>query len=312
MMNTDGVQDSFPVRIRKSKNFQDFVDGITLTAIAALLIVVIMLYVTTISFSTDFSLKQIGFEAVILYAATVSISLLARKYSRRKGKATQRYNEAAERVEANNQFIIERGYSAKAGAYCRKWEDTELRSARMKVLASVAISVDDFESKYIKYNKRELVAHFPDLTEDEIKVILAAKRIKRLRYDERYLTAADEINGRHSPSGGFKARTADRINTVQMFVTGAISGLFSASLIVTVVADPSWATIVTCAIKVIMIVIFGVFNIIGGYNMSAVKEARELADKADEQSRFIRWCDTQKAEDNASAAKELSAEKIGV
>lgn len=294
MIDLNGARENLPVKIKKSRSFQDFVDGITLTAIAALLIVVIMLYITSISFSADLSLKQIGYEGVILYAATVSISLLARKYSRRKGKATQSYLKAAERVENNNHIIIISGYSSMARDYCRAWEDAELYSARMKVLSAVGISVEDFEKKYIKFNKTELMSRFPELSEDEVATILEAKKIKRLKYDEKYLTASDSVNGRHSPSGGFKVKTADKFNLVQTLVTGALSGLFSATLIIEVVSNPSWGSIVTCAIKVMMIVIFGVFNIISGYNLSAVKEVKELNEKADEQERFIRWCNESK------------------
>ena len=308
MLNTNFESDNFPVRgkLRKNRTFQDFVDGITLTAIAALLIVIVMLYITTISFSTDFSLKQIGYEGIILYAATVSISLLARKYSRRKGKGTQAYLKAATRVEEYNHIIINSGFSSKTSAYCRNWESKELASTRTALLSSAGISLSDFETKYLKYNKRELKSHFPDLSEYELQTILRTKKIKRLKYDEKYLTASDAISGRHSPSGGFTVRMADKVNMVQTFITAAISGLFSASLIIEVVANPSWATIITCAAKLIMIVIFGVFNIIGGYNMSAVKEVRELNEKADEQARFVHWCE----QDNSEKLKEKAAEKL--
>lgn len=318
MIELDGVQPNFPAKLRKNRTFQDFIDGITLTAIAALLVVVIMLYITTISFSAEFSLKQIGIEGVILYAVTVSISLLARKYSRRKGKATQSYIKAITRVDENNHKIISGGYSPRTAEYCRRWEEAELCAERTKVLAAVGITVDDFVNKYLKYNKRELAAKYPDLTEDEVKTILAAKRIKRLKYDEKYLTTSAETGGRHSPSGGFNARTADKINIIQMFITGALSCLFSAMLIIEVVANPSWGTIVTCAVKIIMIVIFGVFNIIGGYNLSAVREARELGEKADEQERFMRYCDSIAAPKKEEATTEkmvaaaLSPTEIGV
>lgn len=309
-MNIDGVRDNFPVCIRKNKNFQDFVDGITLTAIAALIVVVIMLYVTTISFGTDFSLEQIGFEGLILYFATVSISLLSRSFSRRKGRNTAQFIAAYEKVEANNQTIIDDGYSARASEYCRKWEDTELRSARTKVLSCVGIAVEEFESKYIKYNKKELKERYPELSADELKTIAAAKRVKRLKYDESYLTVSDKVYGRHSPSGGFKTRTVDKIDTARMLLTTAIASAFSASLILEVVADPSWSTVVACAIKVIMIIIFGVFGMVGGYNLSAVRETRELNEKADEQARFIKWCGGSPAKEKATAEAAAIPESI--
>lgn len=290
-LDLNGARENFPLRVRKSKNFQDFVDGITLTAIAALVIVVIMLYITTISFNADFSLKQIGIEGLILYFATVSISLLCRSYARRKGRNTKAFSSAFARVEEYNQRIIENGYSARTTEYCRLWEETELRSARTKILSSVGISVEHFEKAYLKYNKSELKQRYPELSSGEVAAILKAKKIKRLKYDESYLTVSDKVYGRHSPSGGFKNHTAEKMSTVRLFITGAVSCAFSASLVMEVVADPSWATIVTCAVKVILIVIFGVLNIVGGYNSSAVREPRELEEKADEQARFIKYCE---------------------
>ena len=290
MIDTSGVRDNFPMRIRKNKTFQDFINGITLTAIGALILVIIMLYITSISFSTDFSLNQIGLEGVVLYLATISISLLSRSYARRKGREAKQYVAARERVEEHNSTIIQSGLSARTSEYCRKWEDAELYSARLKVLSAIGISVEDFVTKYVKYNKHELIEKYPNLSEDEVKVILAAKRIKRLKYDESYLTATDKGYGRHAPSGGFNTHTLDIIRIAQVFVTAAISCLFSASLVLEVVANPSWETVVACAIKVIMIVVFGVFGMVGGYNLSAVRETRELGEKADEQARFIKWC----------------------
>lgn len=310
MMNIDGVRDNFPVRICKNKNFQNFVDGITLTAIAALIVVVIMLYVIPISFGTDFSLKKIGYEGLILYFATVFISLLSRSFSRRKGRNTPQFIAAYKKVEENNQIIIDNGYSACISEYCRKWEEAELRSERIKVLSSVGISVEEFESKYIKYNKKELKERYPELSADELKTIAAAKRVKRLKYDESYLTVINKAYGRHSPSGGFKTQTMEKINTARIMLTTAITSVFSASLIFKVVADPSWETIVVCAVKVITIIVFGVFNMVDGFNLSAVRETRELNEKAEEQARLIKWCGGSPAKEKATAEAAAIPESI--
>lgn len=291
MINTDGVQENFNVKIRRNRTFQDFVNGASLFTIGILFVVVVMLYITQIAFDTNFSWKQIGLEAVILYFATVSISLLSRSYARRKGRSTDKYVKALESVEDNNQIIINNGYSAKAYYYCRAWEEAELRAERARVLASVVISVDEFEEKYIKYNKQELKQRYPELSADELKVILAVKKIKRLKYNETYLTATNAINGRHSPSGGLKTDTVFKIDTARIVVTTAISSLFAVSIIVEVISNPTWETILQCVIKVAMIVVFAAIGVVGGYNFSAHKEARELDEKAAEQTRFIKWCD---------------------
>lgn len=290
MIDTNGVQQNFNVRIRRNRTFQDFVNGASLFTIGILFVVVVMLYITQIAFDTDFSWQQIGLEGVILYFATVSISLLSRSYARRKGRGTEKYTKAYERVEGNNHIIIDNGFSAKAYYYCRAWEEAELRAERAKVLSSVAISVQEFEEKYIKYNKEELKERYPELSADEVKTILLAKKVKRLKYNETYLTATNDVNGRHSPSGGLKTKTVFKIDTARIVVTTAFSSLFAVSIIIEVISNPSWETILECVIKVAMIIVFAAIGVVGGYGFSVYKESRELDDKADEQERFIKWC----------------------
>lgn len=290
MINTDGVQKNFNVKIRRNRTFQDFVNGASLFTIGILFVVVVMLYITQIAFDANFSWRQIGLEGVILYFATVSISLLSRSYARRKGRSSEKYTKAYGRIEDNNRVIIDKGYSAKAYYYCRAWEEAELKAERAKVLSSVAITVQEFEEKYIKYNKRELIARYPDLSADEIKTILLAKKIKRLKYNETYLTATADSAGRHSPSGGLKTKTVFKIDTARIVVTTAFSSLFAVSIIIEVISNPSYQTILECVIKVAMIIVFAAIGVMGGYGFSANKESRELDDKADEQERFIKWC----------------------
>ena len=113
-----------------------------------------------------------------------------------------------------------------------------------------------------------------------------------MKYDESYLSVYDRNGRRISPSGGIKTKTVVRLQTVQTLFTTALTSVFSVSMALDIIADPSFATVVTCLVKIVIILGFGAWGMVGGYNMSAVRETDELGAKADEQERFMKWCET--------------------
>ena len=289
-INDDNNNVSF-IKPKKSISFQNIMDGITLTAVVVLFIVIFLVYLTQVSLDTNISWKQITTEGVLMYACTVSIYLLLRSYSMRKGRLTDEFLKSVDLIEANNDIIVSKGYAGKAAEYCRKWEEDELKSVRTHILADAGIKFEDYEKEYCKYDKKELFEKFPELTEYQKKIISIAQKVKRLKYDESYLSVYDKCGKRISPSGIIRVKTLNRWKTVQILITSAISSVFSISLAREIIADPTFATIVTCLVKVVIILIFGVWGMVGGYQMSAVKEVAEMKAKADEQKRFIKYCE---------------------
>lgn len=278
--------------LRKSRAFSDFVDALTLTVVGILIVVIFMVYMTQVSFNSKIDWKDVGFEGVLMYACTVSVFLLLRSFSRRKGKRTDKYNLAVERIEKNNSRIVAEGYAGRTAEYCHDWEDRELDIARERVLSEAGIKLNEFIGRYCKYGKRELISKCPDLSEFQIKTIIRAKKIKRLKYDESYLSINDRNGRRISPSGGLNTKTVIRLQTIQTLITTAIASLFSVSMTLDIIANPSFATVVTCLVKIVILLCSGTWGMVGGYNMSAVREVAELGAKADEQERFMKWCET--------------------
>lgn len=280
-----------PLKPHKNITFQGAMDGITLTAVGVLLVVVFLVYMTQISLAADFSWKDITTEGALMYACTVSIYLLLRSFSIRKGRLTPDYKKAAEQIETNNDTIVSKGYAKKTAEYCREWEDEELKNTRTHILADAGIEYQDFVEKFCKYDKEELAKAFPDLTEYQKKIIGLAQKVKRLNYDESYLSVYDKQGKRQSPSGGMRVKTYNRWKTVQILITSAVSSFFTVSLASEIIADPSLATVVICLVKVMVIIIFGVWGMVGGYQLSSVREVAEMKAKADEQRRFIKYCE---------------------
>lgn len=291
-MNDDNhkATPSMATKYRTSKSFSAFLDGITLGVVGVLVIVIGLLYMTQINVNTDINLLQLGLESGILYGATVSIYLLLRSFSRRKGIATDAWGNAFAAVERNNDWIVGNGIANKTTEYCRAWEDAELDSSRERILADAGITLKDFNEKYLKYTVKEIKKKYADLSKFEFKTICRAKRAKRLHFNEDYLSVYNKYGKRKSPSQRITTKTMERITTARILITTAVTSVFGVSMVLQLITDFSLATVVMCLVKIIIILIFGTVGMVGGYNMTAVRAVEEMNTKVDEQNRFIKWC----------------------
>ena len=295
MIEEQKMQEAVPVVFKRagSKTFTRMLDGVTITTILLIFVSVALLYLTNISVDMNMSWKDFGYEAVILYIFTVAINLLARSVAKRRGRETKPYEAARKAVNDNEDEIISKGLRGMERDYCRDWEEAELRDSREKVLSSVRLSVDVCESEYIKYSNKELKDKQQELrlTDYQLKVIRKAKRIRRLRFDEKYLSANMKVRRRVSPTGEINTSQYEKLHTLKYLFTAFAGVCVSASLALDVIANPTFGTVVMCVIKIVTILISAVCGMMGGYKLTAELETAELLRKAVEQKNFIKWCE---------------------
>lgn len=295
MIEEQKMQEAVPVVFKRagSKTFTRMLDGVTITTILLIFVSVALLYLTNISVDMNMSWKDFGYEAVILYIFTVAINLLARSVAKRRGRETKPYEAARKAVNDNEDEIISKGLRGMERDYCRDWEEAELRDSREKVLSSVRLSVDVFESEYIKYSNKELKDKQQELglTDYQLKVIRKAKRIRRLKFDEKYLSANMKVRRRVSPTGEINTSQYEKLHTLKYLFTAFAGVCVSASLALDVIANPTFGTVVMCVIKIVTILISAVCGMMGGYKLTAELETAELLRKAVEQKNFIKWCE---------------------
>ncbi len=295
MIEEQKMQEAVPVVFKRagSKTFTRMLDGVTITTILLIFVSVALLYLTNISVDMNMSWKDFGYEAVILYIFTVAINLLARSVAKRRGRETKPYEAARKAVNDNEDEIISKGLRGMERDYCRDWEEAELRDSREKVLSSVRLSVDVFESEYIKYSNKELKDKQQELrlTDYQLKVIRKAKRIRRLKFDEKYLSANMKVRRRVSPTGEINTSQYEKLHTLKYLFTAFAGVCVSASLALDVIANPTFGTVVMCVIKIVTILISAVCGMMGGYKLTAELETAELLRKSVEQKNFIKWCE---------------------
>ncbi len=291
-MIKEPLQTPVPERRIRPRTFAGLLDGLTISTIIIIFVSVALLYLTNISVDLNMSWKDFGYEAVILYIFTVTINFLARSVAKRKGRETDAHKKAFYLLESLENEIIESGLRGSESDYCRAWEEEELHAVRKSVLSSANVDITAFEQTYLKYSNRELKARQKELclTDFQLKTIKKAKRIKRLRYNERYLSASLKVGHRIAPDGEINTNKYETFRTLNYLFTALAGVCVSASIALDIIADPTFGTIVMCVIKIITILISAISGMIGGYRLTAEMETEELSRKAVEQKNFLIWC----------------------
>lgn len=290
---------------KRARPFEEYLNGISLAVVGFLILFIFMAYMTRITVGADFSWLDVGIQTAILYTCTVSINLILRSYGKRKGRHTKEWEDARLTVEENNRRMVNEGYTRHISTYCRKWEDEDLLDTQKHILADVGLTVEEFKT-YAPYSVKELRKRIPTLTEVQLKAIGRARRKRRLHYHESYLSVnTREEWHRTAPSGGITAKTIGRLQTLRTLFTSAITSVFAVAIVCELIADPSFATVVTCLIKVVLTLVFGVIGLHSGYTLSYEKEVAELKSKADEQVRFMKWCESENPAQNSAGDKNI-------
>ena len=221
---------------------------------------------------------------------------MAKTVAQGRGRKTEIWISAQERQGEKSAELVKKNYARYAAEYCREWENERLERKQTQLLSEANLSFKDFRELYCACSKEELNEKFPDLTEFQRKTILKAKRIKRVRYDERYLlTSVQEKSRRdYSPSGGFttgQLNVADNIRTV---ITTVLTSLFSASILQEVIFNPTKEAVIKLFVKLAVIFVFSALAMVKGYQFSTVKEVREMNAKSDNLEIFMKWCEAEK------------------
>lgn len=275
----------------RDKSFADYLDTSIVVMIIGIIIAIILTFFVTFIFDPRFDWKEVGVNTVLITACTLAVYLLVRYYAMRKGRKTGVWVDASERVKRLGKTIIDSDKAKLIPKYCRAWEDERLKSDITVALAPVGITYEGFKAKYAVLGKKELAGKYPDLTTYQVKAILRTKKIKRLKFCERYffVNAASSNRGR-VPGGGLKTKQLNRLTIARMALTSLITSLVSATLLRDIIIDFSAASIIKCVIKLAIIIFFGAIAMIGGYTFTSVKEVNEMNAKSDEIEVFLKWC----------------------
>ena len=303
-----------PSNTRKSDdphfNIKNMISSIMLAAVGAILVIVVMAYMTHIAFGTEIDWREQGANAVLLAVCSVAVTIILRSWGIMKGEENPERIKALAEVEKHIKEIESKRFGGRAAEYCRWWENDEYERTVTAYLDAFNLTLSQFKTMRI-YDKKEIQSKYPALSKVQIDAVITAKKIKKLRYSESFMvTTSKQKEHRAAPSQGLSTEQSNAIMTAQNIITSILMSIVMVSFSVEVIADPSLATVVSCLLKVITILLSGLGGAYGGYNLTAKTERKRLENQAREQQSFIAYCEEHKIQPITQKEPEKENENV--
>lgn len=256
------------------------------------LVAIVLMYLTDIAASVSFSWKDFTLNGILVFVGSQCLHSIAKAYSRNRKRDEKEYEEAAKKSKEAIEELVKSEYSARVNEYCN--HHTEETTVRIKtaILSPAGLTYKDYTEKYIGKNGKELLNAYPEekLTKEQVKAIKKCNRVKIKPYDPNFLreSFSDGVS-ELEPSNRYKPKRDYSIETLRNAVQGLFLCLFAVNIGGDIILNWSFATFITCLIKVFCAVMQAVNGFIFGTN-NVQTEINLLLTKSSEAEACLEWC----------------------
>lgn len=256
------------------------------------LVAIVLMYLTDIAASVSFSWKDFTLNGILVFVGSQCLHSIAKAYSRNRKRDEKEYEEAAKKSKEAIEELVKSEYSARVTEYCN--HHTEETTVRIKtaILSPAGLTYKDYTEKYIGKNGKELLNAYPEekLTKEQVKAIKKCNRVKIKPYDPNFLreSFSDGVS-ELEPSNRYKPKRDYSIETLRNAVQGLFLCLFAVNIGGDIILNWSFATFITCLIKVFCAVMQAVNGFIFGTN-NVQTEINLLLTKSSEAKACLEWC----------------------
>lgn len=256
------------------------------------LVAIVLMYLTDIAASVSFSWKDFTLNGILVFVGSQCLHSIAKAYSRNRKRDEKEYEEAAKKSKEAIEELVKSEYSARVNEYCnRHTEETTVR-IKTAILSPAGLTYKDYTEKYIGKNGKELLNAYPEekLTKEQVRAIKKCNRVKIKPYDPNFLreSFSDGVS-ELEPSNRYKPKRDYSIETLRNAVQGLFLCLFAVNIGGDIILNWSFATFITCLIKVFCAVMQAVNGFIFGTN-NVQTEINLLLTKSSEAKACLEWC----------------------
>lgn len=278
------------ITVVKKAPTQKTVNSILIVAASIIFIVVIFSYfVEDLNIFADLTLNELTSGALWVCVGCFSISEIIKKIAINRAKLTDEYLTAKKQTEEEFAYYSKIGALKYADEYCREYERELLKDSRTRLLSSVGIEYDEYESKYLAKSMWYLRKTYKGLSTKQLWMIHKANRVKQVAYNPDFLRTTVKVRKNIAPSSAHDSDKKNMINTITSFFTSIGSGIFAFTIARDLVVSFTVASVIEAAIKVAVIIMSSAFRASFGWNLITDTEVSRLRLQSAESKECIKW-----------------------
>lgn len=222
--------------------------------ITLILFSVVVVMTTDIRFVTISNIRDLGLDFFLLLFASYAMYVCCADGGVSAGYATDIYKDSVKRF-GELKSRIEGSMLTQMEEFCSRYEEEEIRRARMQYLSVVCIPYDAYLDKYVNLGKKEVDA-LPELKEGQKKAIKKANKVKRIKLTpERIMTQGKTIHIR-----SVLAITPEVMKNIvfgKKFVKMSVISLCASMIGFEVIMQPTWTVFASVCFKLAIVAING-------------------------------------------------------
>jgi len=235
---------------------------------------------------SDFYIK------LILILLSYDIMYLSMRHSGRDNGAQEKiYINTAEIFERTETYIRKKLLSL-LNEWCPKYLKAELETAKTNELTKVGITYDEYLEKYADMEAKEIIK-LP-LKSRKKKAIIKANKMRELKLTVDMLLSSNNGGSSRRHPLGLTDSQMSFINAANCFIPKTIFGIFSASVVIQMMIDPSAGTIIYGFMNLFAIIIMGVKGYDHGYRNKAEDSVKYMKRQMNYLYIFKLWCEKEK------------------
>ena len=262
--------------------------------------VIVAVSFTDISFAGTFTVR-FSTSLVLLLICNYVEYFSMKHLGKEEARGEKKYQEAQKRYESTVEEVRQAGFISRIPDFCYSYAKEDYEKRLRRILLQADIDYDTYIKIYRGKKKKELPA---ELSGFEKKVIELANSVKPLNLSLEYIVS---VSGERATSR--TPRDPSKISLQQditYLIPTLLSTFFVVGILVDAIGNPSFATLVTCIVKVFL----HVWNGIKGYQNGYYNILRDSLDYTLARTNLLlegkAWCEAhsapKKAEEPASDA----------
>lgn len=266
-------------KAKKSKVAKNLINNAGILVGVFIMFAVVVIVTTDIRIVSLTEITSLGLDFFLLFFCSYSMYVACSDSGMRAGLLSKSYNEAIAAYEAKKRAIFDEDLQDGVFDFCRDYVATELKNARMSVLAPAGFTYRPYEVNWMNMSDRDIL-EADILSEPQKRTLIKANKIKPIKLNPEQIIRKGRNEGKRAPLS-ISPRTKKKIAFGTKFFTTLFLSLGIALIALEFVQEPSWEAFAAVTLKLLTIVINGFSGYKFGYENIVVDTVDYLSDQTD-------------------------------
>lgn len=276
------------------RRFRSFMNNAGIVVGVFIVFCVIVITTTDIRLASISEITNLGISFFLLLFCTYSMHVTCSDSGMKAGMESVVYKTAISTYDEKKRFLIDGDMQAHLHDFCHDYIARELKNTRMRYLAVVGFTYEEYTEKYMTMDKEQVLAL--ELSKTQKRAILKANSIKPVTLTPEMFVRKISGDGRRAPLG-INPRTKKKVHFASKFMSSLIISLGVVMVVIDVTKNPTWSVLATIVLETTVVITNGFSGYKFGFENIVIDTVEFVSDQTDLIDEAIRFIEKKTAKD---------------